>query len=228
MDKQRVRERIVEIGIVPVVRASSPREARMAADAVCEGGIPIVEITMTVPGAVDVIRELTKSGSSDVLVGAGTVLNAEAARRCLDAGAQFLVSPGLNLEVVKLAGAERKLMMAGALTPTEVITAWEAGSDFVKVFPCGQMGGAKYIKALKGPLPQVPLVPTGGVNLNTAGEFIEAGAAALGVGGELVQAEALKAGKPEIIVENARKFLAAVNQAREKIGSAKAVAKTSQ
>jgi len=228
MDKQRVRERIVEIGIVPVVRASSPREARMAADAVCEGGIPIVEITMTVPGAVDVIRELTKSGSSDVLVGAGTVLNAEAARRCLDAGAQFLVSPGLNLEVVKLAGAERKLMMAGALTPTEVITAWEAGSDFVKVFPCGQVGGAKYIKALKGPLPQVPLVPTGGVNLNTAGEFIEAGAAALGVGGELVQAEALKAGKPEIIVENARKFLAAVNQAREKIGSAKAVAKTSQ
>ena len=200
----------------------------MAADAVCEGGIPIVEITMTVPGAVDVIRELTKSGSSDVLVGAGTVLNAEAARRCLDAGAQFLVSPGLNLEVVKLAGAERKLMMAGALTPTEVITAWEAGSDFVKVFPCGQMGGAKYIKALKGPLPQVPLVPTGGVNLNTAGEFIEAGAAALGVGGELVQAEALKAGKPEIIVENARKFLAAVNQAREKIGSSKAVAKTSQ
>ena len=228
MDKQRVRERIVEIGIVPVVRAPSPREARMAADAVCEGGIPIVEITMTVPGAVDVIRELTKGGSSDVLVGAGTVLNAEAARRCLDAGAQFLVSPGLNLEVVKLAGAERKLMMAGALTPTEVITAWEAGSDFVKVFPCGQMGGAKYIKALKGPLPQVPLVPTGGVNLNTAGEFIEAGAAALGVGGELVQAEALKAGKPEIIVENARKFLAAVNQAREKIGSAKAVAKTSQ
>ena len=228
MDKQRVRERIVEIGIVPVVRASSPREARMAADAVCEGGIPIVEITMTVPGAVDVIRELTKSGSSDVLVGAGTVLNAEAARRCLDAGAQFLVSPGLNLEVVKLAGKEGKLMMAGALTPTEVITAWEAGSDFVKVFPCGQVGGAKYIKALKGPLPQVPLVPTGGVNLNTAGEFIEAGAAALGVGRELVQAEALKAGKPEIIVENARKFLAAVNQAREKIGSAKVVAKTSQ
>src|SRR5213080_276707 len=220
MDKQRVRERIVEIGIVPVVRASSPREARMAADAVCEGGIPIVEITMTVPGAVDVIRELTKSGSSDVLVGAGTVLNAEAARRCLDAGAQFLVSPGLNLEVVKLAGAERKLMMAGALTPTEVITAWEAGSDFVKVFPCGQVGGAKYIKALKGPLPQVPLVPTGGVNLNTAAEFIEAGAAALGIGGELVQADALRSNKPEVIVENARKFLAIVTKARAQMGTA--------
>ena len=225
MDKQRVRERIVEIGIMPVVRAASPREARMAADAVREGGIPIVEITMTVPGAVDVIRELTKSGASDVLVGAGTVLNVEAARRCLDAGAQFLVSPGLNLEVVKLASAEGRLMMAGALTPTEVITAWEAGSDFVKVFPCGQVGGAKYIKALKGPLPQVPLVPTGGVSLATAAEFIEAGAAALGVGGECVQAEALKSGKPEIIVENARKFLAIVREARSRMTAPSVAAK---
>src|SRR6266851_2001777 len=161
MDKQVVRDRIVEIGIVPVVRAASAREARMAADAVCEGGIPIVEITMTVPGAVDVIRELAKNSGSQVLVGAGTVLNAEAARRCLDAGAQFLVSPGLNLQTVELAAREGKLMMAGALTPTEVITAWDAGSDIVKVFPCGQVGGAKYIKALKGPLPQIPLVPTG-------------------------------------------------------------------
>jgi 2-dehydro-3-deoxyphosphogluconate aldolase/(4S)-4-hydroxy-2-oxoglutarate aldolase len=228
MDKQKVRERIIEIGIVPVVRASSPKEARMAADAVGEGGIPIVEITMTVPGAVDVIRELTKSGPADVLVGAGTVLNVDAARRCLDAGAQFLVSPGLNLEVVKLAGTEGKLMMAGALTPTEVITAWEEGSDFVKVFPCGQVGGAKYIKALKGPLPQVPLVPTGGVNLNTAAEFIEAGAAALGVGGELVQAEALKTGKPEIIVENARKFLAVVKETRARVSVSTVAAKGSR
>jgi 2-dehydro-3-deoxyphosphogluconate aldolase / (4S)-4-hydroxy-2-oxoglutarate aldolase len=227
MDKQKVRERIVEIGVVPVVRASSPREARMAADAVCEGGIPIVEITMTVPGAVDLIRELAKGGSSDVLVGAGTVLNVDAARRCLDAGAQFLVSPGLNLEVVKLAGAEGKLMMAGALTPTEIITAWEAGSDFVKVFPCGQVGGAKYIKALKGPLPQVPLVPTGGVSLSTAAEFIEAGAAALGVGGECVQAEALRSGKPEIIVENARKFLAVVKEARNRMTVSTVTAKSS-
>jgi 2-dehydro-3-deoxyphosphogluconate aldolase/(4S)-4-hydroxy-2-oxoglutarate aldolase len=227
MDKQKVRERIVEIGVVPVVRASSPREARMAADAVCEGGIPIVEITMTVPGAVDLIRELAKGGSSDVLVGAGTVLNVDAARRCLDAGAQFLVSPGLNLEVVKLAGAEGKLMMAGALTPTEIITAWEAGSDFVKVFPCGQVGGAKYIKALKGPLPQVPLVPTGGVSLSTAAEFIEAGAAALGVGGECVQAEALKSGRPDIIVENARKFLAVVKEARNRMTASSVTAKSS-
>src|SRR5262252_6008814 len=215
MEKRKVRQWIEEIGVVPVVRASSARDARIAADAVCEGGIPIVEITMTVPGAVDVIRELTKSVSGGVLVGAGTVLNVEAARRCLDAGAQFLVSPGLNLQVVQLAAAEGKLMMAGALTPTEVITAWEAGSDFVKVFPCGQVGGAKYIKALKGPLPQVPLVPTGGVSLNTAAEFIEAGAAALGIGAELVQAEALKAGKAEVIIENARKFLTIVKQARD-------------
>jgi 2-dehydro-3-deoxyphosphogluconate aldolase/(4S)-4-hydroxy-2-oxoglutarate aldolase len=219
MDKQQVRDRIMEIGIVPVVRASSPREARMAAEAVCEGGIPIVEITMTVPGAVDVIRELSKNSASGVLIGAGTVLNAEAARRCLDAGAQFLVSPGLNLQTVELAVQEGKLIMAGALTPTEVMAAWEAGADFVKIFPCGQVGGAKYIKALKGPFPQVQFVPTGGVNLTNAAEFIEAGVAALGVGGECVHAEALKANKPEIIVENARKFLAIVKQTRSQMNS---------
>ena len=227
MNKQKVRDRILEIGIVPVVRASSAREARMAADAVCEGGIPIVEITMTVPGAVDVIRELRKSAGSNVLIGAGTVLSAEAARRCLDAGAQFLVSPGLNLKTVEFAGREDKLIMAGALTPTEVITAWEVGADFVKVFPCGQVGGAKYIKALKGPFPEVPLVPTGGVNLNTAAEFLEAGAAALGIGGELVQADALRSNKPEIIVENARKFLAIVKQTRERLASSVGAAKSS-
>jgi 2-dehydro-3-deoxyphosphogluconate aldolase/(4S)-4-hydroxy-2-oxoglutarate aldolase len=219
MEKQKVRDRILEIGIVPVVRAASPREARMAADAVCEGGIPIVEITMTVPGAVEVIRELAKNSASEVLIGAGTILNVEAARRCLDAGAQFLVSPGLNLPTVELAGREGKLIMAGALTPTEVMAAWEAGADFVKIFPCGQVGGAKYIKALKGPFPQVPLVPTGGVNLANAAEFIEAGVAALGIGGECVPAEALKANKPEIIVENARKFLAVVQQTRAQLSS---------
>jgi 2-dehydro-3-deoxyphosphogluconate aldolase / (4S)-4-hydroxy-2-oxoglutarate aldolase len=224
MDKEKVRERILAVGIVPVVRAASAQEARVAAEAVYEGGIPIVEITMTVPGAVDVIRDLAKS-MARVLIGAGTVLNAEMARRCFDAGAEFLVSPGFNLETVKLAGREGKLMMAGALTPTEIIAAWEAGSDFVKVFPCGQVGGAKYIKALKAPLPQIPLVPTGGVNLNTAAEFIEAGAAALGIGGELVQAEALKAGKREVIVENARKFMAAVTQARSQMKIAGAAAK---
>jgi len=221
MKKQQVRDRILEIGVIPVVRAQSASEAKLAAQAVCDGGIPIVEITMTVPGAVDVIRELRKSASSSVLIGAGTVLDAEAARRCIDAGAQFLVSPGLNIPTVEFAVREGILMLAGALTPTEVITAWQAGSDLVKVFPCGQLGGAKYIKALKGPLPQVPLVPTGGVNLNTAAEFIEAGAAALGVGGELVQADALKSGKPEVIIENARKFVAIVKQARDRTSAPK-------
>jgi 2-dehydro-3-deoxyphosphogluconate aldolase/(4S)-4-hydroxy-2-oxoglutarate aldolase len=217
MDKQSVRDRILEIGIVPVVRASSPDEARLAAEAVCEGGIPIVEITMTVPGAVEVIRDLAKTAAPSVLVGAGTVLNPDIAQRCLDAGAQFLVSPGLNLRTVGLAVRERKLIMAGALTPTEVITAWEAGADFVKVFPCGQVGGPKYIKALKGPLPEIPLVPTGGVNLQTAAEFIEAGAAALGVGGELVHLESLRSRKAHVIIENARKLLAVVIETRAKL-----------
>jgi 2-dehydro-3-deoxyphosphogluconate aldolase / (4S)-4-hydroxy-2-oxoglutarate aldolase len=224
MDKQKVRERILEIGIVPVVRASSPAEACLAADAVCQGGIPIVEITMTVPGALDVIRELVKNCGSDVLIGAGTVLNAQAAQNCLAAGAQFLVSPGLNLQTVDLAVRERKLIMAGALTPTEVMAAWDAGADFIKVFPCGQLGGAKYIKALKGPFPQIPFIPTGGVNLNTAAEFLEAGCVALGIGGELVQADALKANKPEIIAENARKFLAIVKHTRAQMAASHAAA----
>ena len=217
MDKQTVRSWIEEIGIIPVVRAASAREACLAADAVRAGGITVVEITMTVPGAVEVIRELRRRCGAEVLVGAGTVLNPVMAEQCIEAGAEFLVSPGLNVKTIELATREGKLMMAGALTPTEVITAWEAGSDIVKIFPCGQVGGAKYIKALRGPLPQVPLVPTGGVNLQTAGEFIEAGALALGVGGELVQAEALKAGKTDVIVENARKFVEMVKQTRGKM-----------
>jgi 2-dehydro-3-deoxyphosphogluconate aldolase/(4S)-4-hydroxy-2-oxoglutarate aldolase len=219
MEKQTVRERIVQIGIVPVVRASSSAEARMAAEAVCKGGIPVVEITMTVPGAVEVIRELAKHASSELLVGAGTVLNPEQAQRCLDAGAQFLVSPGFNPQTVALAAAEKKLIMAGALTPTEVIAAWESGADFVKIFPCGTVGGAKYIKALKGPLPEIPMVPTGGVNLQTAAEFLEAGAAALGIGGELVHPGHLQSGNTEAIVEAARKFVAIVKEARAKMGA---------
>jgi 2-dehydro-3-deoxyphosphogluconate aldolase/(4S)-4-hydroxy-2-oxoglutarate aldolase len=217
LNKTQVRTRIEQIGIIPVVRASSSREACFAAEAVNKGGIPIVEITMTVPGAIEVIRELAKSCGSEVLIGAGTVLNAEDARRCLDAGAQFLVSPGFNRATVEFAAGQSKLILAGALTPTEIIEAWNAGSDLVKVFPCGQVGGAKYIKALKGPLPQVPLVPTGGVNLHTAAEFIEAGAAALGIGGELIQPEALKSNKPELIVETARKFLEILASARAKL-----------
>ena len=216
MNKHQVRTRIEQIGIIPVIRASSEREAHIAAEAVCKGGIPIVEITMTCPGASNVIRDLTKAQGSEMLIGAGTVLNADDARRCFDAGAQFLVSPGFHRATVELAARESKLMLAGALTPTEIIEAWIAGSDLVKVFPCGQVGGAKYIKALKGPLPQIPLVPTGGVNLQTAADFIEAGAAALGIGGELIQPEALKSNNPELIVETARKFLEIVKTARAK------------
>jgi 2-dehydro-3-deoxyphosphogluconate aldolase/(4S)-4-hydroxy-2-oxoglutarate aldolase len=219
MDKQEVRNRILEIGIVPVVRASSAGEACAAADAVCTGGIPIVEITMTVPGALGVIRELVRNCGSDVLIGAGTVLSAEAAQQCLDAGAQFLVSPGLKLQTVEFAVREGVLILAGALTPTEVLAAWESGADFVKVFPCGNVGGAKYVKALKGPFPEIPLIPTGGVNLNTASEFLEAGAVALGVGGELVSADALRSNNLEMVVENARKFLAIVKQTRTKMRS---------
>lgn len=216
MDKKEVADKITSVGIIPVVRASSAEQALLAVDAICAGGIPIVEITMTVPGAIEIIREVARTRGSKVLVGAGTVLDADTAERCIAAGAEFIVSPGLKVKTIEFVAKAQKLMMAGTLTPTEVITAWEAGSDFVKVFPCGQVGGASYIKALKGPLPQVPLVPTGGVNLQTASEFIEAGAAALGVGGELVQAAALKAGRPEVIAEAARKFVAVVLEARAK------------
>src|ERR1700691_179175 len=221
MMKQQVRNRIVEIGIIPVVRASSAQRAMQAAEAVCAGGIPIVEITMTVPGAIDVITQLAKSMGNDVLIGAGTVLDAEAARRCIDAGAEFLVSPGFDLATVQFAKQQGKLMMAGALTPTEVIAACKAGSDFVKIFPCGTVGGAKYIKALKGPLPQVPMIPTGGVNLNTAADFLIAGAAALGIGAELVSASALESGNTAPIVAAAQDFVAIVRTARALLGSHK-------
>ncbi len=220
MTKEEVRRRIIEVGICPVVRAQSPEQAVAATEAVCAGGIPVVEITMTVPGAVEVIAELSRTVSKDILVGAGTVLDAETAQRCIDAGAQFLVSPGFDLATVKLANAQKKLIMAGALTPTEVITAWNAGADFVKIFPCGNLGGAAYIKALKGPLPQVPMVPTGGVNMQTAADFIKAGAAALGIGGELVSAGALKSGNLALITETARQFVNIVREARHSLATA--------
>jgi len=213
MKKQEVRGLIEQIGIVPVIRASSPQEARFAAEAVCQGGIPIVEITMTVPKALEVISELVKT-APDVVVGAGTVLNEEMARKCADAGAQFLVSPGFNAPTVAVAQTLDLLVMAGALTPTEVMTAWDSGADFVKVFPCGNLGGPSYIRALKGPLPEVPLVPTGGVNLDTAADYIRAGAAALGVGGELVPKEALQLRQAEVIRMLAARFRELVKGAR--------------
>jgi 2-dehydro-3-deoxyphosphogluconate aldolase / (4S)-4-hydroxy-2-oxoglutarate aldolase len=217
MTEEQVRQKIVEIGIVPVVRASSGQQAVQAAEAVCAGGIPIVELTMTVPGAIEVIAQLAKSMSKDVLIGAGTVLDAETAQRCLDAGAQFLVSPGTDLPTIGLAKRKGVLIMAGALTPTEVITAWKAGSDFVKIFPCGTVGGAKYIKALKAPLPQVPMVPTGGVNVETAADFLRAGASALGIGGELISASALKSGNVRAITDSAKQYVAIVKKTRQEM-----------
>jgi 2-dehydro-3-deoxyphosphogluconate aldolase/(4S)-4-hydroxy-2-oxoglutarate aldolase len=214
MTQEEVAKKIREVGVVPVVRAKSARQAQLAAEAVCAGGVPVVEVTMTVPGAIELIAQLAKALGSEVLIGAGTVLDAETARRCLDAGAQFIVSPGFDPETVRFAKQQRTLMMAGALTPTEVINAWKAGSDFVKIFPCGSMGGAKYLKALKAPMPQVPMIPTGGVNLETAGEMIRAGAEALGIGGELVSAAALDAGDPKPITEAARAYVAIVKEAR--------------
>lgn len=214
MTKAEITKKIVDIGVVPVVRAASAAQAIAAAEAVCAGGISVVEVTMTVPGAVEVIAQLVKTMGSAVLVGAGTVLDAGSARRCLDAGAQFLVSPGFDLETVKFANSQGVPIMAGALTPTEVITAWNAGSDLVKIFPCGNVGGAKYIKALKGPLPQIPMIPTGGVNLTTAAEFIQAGSAAVGVGGELILAAALKSGNTREITELAKQYVSIVREAR--------------
>lgn len=216
MSKAEVSKRIQEVGIVPVVRANSPAEAALAADAVAKGGIPIVEITMTVPGAIAVIAELSQT-MPKVLVGAGTVLDAETALRCIDAGAKFLVSPGLEVETVRFAAEKHVVMMAGALTPGELMAAWRAGADFVKIFPCANVGGAAYIKALKGPFPDVPLVPTGGVNLDTAASFIAAGAAALGVGSELIDKKALAKRDAAAIENLAKRFVDAVSAARQQL-----------
>jgi 2-dehydro-3-deoxyphosphogluconate aldolase / (4S)-4-hydroxy-2-oxoglutarate aldolase len=216
MNKEQVRAKILEIGIVPAVRASSAEEAHFAAAAVSKGGIPIVEITMTVPGAMDLIADLV-ANAPDVIVGAGTLLDVQTARHCLKAGAKFLTSPGLDLEIVKFALQENVLMMAGALTPTEVIAAWKGGSDLVKVFPCAQVGGDTYIRALRGPFPQIPLMAAGGVNQQTARPLILAGAAALGIGGELIPREAVELRQPERIQELARRFLNLVRTARQQM-----------
>jgi 2-dehydro-3-deoxyphosphogluconate aldolase / (4S)-4-hydroxy-2-oxoglutarate aldolase len=214
MNKQDVLRRIEEIGIVPVVRASSKDEAIQVIEAIRAGGIPILEITMTVPRAVKVIEEVADAFGDEVVVGAGTVLDAETARACILAGASFVVSPALNVDTIEMCRRYSVAVMPGALTPTEVLTAWAAGADLVKVFPCGALGGAKYLKALKAPLPQIELIPTGGVSLATAAEFIEAGAFALGVGADLVDTKAIRAGQSAKVTEAARSYLAAVRDAR--------------
>jgi 2-dehydro-3-deoxyphosphogluconate aldolase/(4S)-4-hydroxy-2-oxoglutarate aldolase len=213
MKKEEVRARIEEIGVLPAIRVSAQDRARFAAEAVNRSGIPIAEITMTVPGAINVISHLAKS-YPEMIVGAGTVLDKETAARCLDAGARFLTSTGLVLEVVELAAKEDMVVIPGALTPTEVIAAWKAGADFVKIFPCAAVGGHTYIRALKAPFPQVPLIASGGVNQKTALNFILAGATALGVGGELIPQEALYGRDETQIHELARRFLTIVKDGR--------------
>jgi len=216
VNKSEVLKRIGETGIVPVVRAASADEAMRVVDAIKEGGISILEITLTVPGAITVIEEVAKRFGNEVIVGAGTVLDAETARACMLAGAQFIVSPALNLETIEMCRRYSIAVMPGALTPTEVLAAWQAGADMVKVFPCNAVGGASYLKALKAPFPQVELIPTGGVSLKTAADFIHAGASALGVGSDLVDAKAIRAGEPEKVTQAARAYLEAVREARVK------------
>lgn len=214
MDKTKIMQHMHELGLVPVLRASSAQEAITIADAILAGGVNILEVTMTVPGAIRVIEQLANHHGDRLLLGAGTVLDAETARNCLLAGAQFIVSPALDLRTIELCRRYSVPIMPGALTPTEIVTAWQAGADVVKVFPCSALGGAKYLKALQGPLPQIQLIPTGGVSLSTAEEFLAAGAFALGVGGDLVDAKAAREGRTGVITENAQKYIGIVKKFR--------------
>jgi Entner-Doudoroff aldolase len=214
MNKTDVIKQIRDIGLIPVIRATSADEAMRAIDAIREGGVPVLEITMTVPGAVSVIEQLEKNYGSDVLVGAGTVLDPETARVCILSGAKFIVSPALNVETIECCRRYGVVVMPGALSPTEVVKAWTAGADFVKVFPAGALGGASYLKALKAPLPQIELVPTGGVSLTTAADFIKAGASALGVGVDLVDLKTIRDGQATFITERAKQYVQIVRDAR--------------
>jgi 2-dehydro-3-deoxyphosphogluconate aldolase/(4S)-4-hydroxy-2-oxoglutarate aldolase len=207
-------QRIAATGIVPVVRAASGEEALAVVDAIRAGGIDVIELTMTVPGAVEVIRELSRRYGDDVLLGAGTVLDAETARACMLAGARFVVSPIVDPATIACCRTYGVPAMAGALTPTEVVQAWRAGSDVVKIFPCSAVGGASYIRSLKAPLPQIPLMPTGGVSLATVADFIQAGSVAVGAGADLVDVARIRAGEPGAVTEKARQYVAAVAKAR--------------
>lgn len=207
-------DKIRETGLVPIVRTPTADDAFCAAEAILLGGIGIAEVTMTVPNALRVLEQVADRFGDKVLLGAGTVLDSETCRAAILAGAQFIVTPALDLSVIQMARRYAKPCLPGALTPTEVLAAWQGGADLVKIFPAGPVGGPQYIKALKGPFPQIDLVPTGGVNLETAPQFIRAGASAVAVGSELVDLKALRAGNPEAIAETARKYLEAVRSAR--------------
>ncbi|HEX7898277.1 MAG TPA: bifunctional 4-hydroxy-2-oxoglutarate aldolase/2-dehydro-3-deoxy-phosphogluconate aldolase [Planctomycetota bacterium] len=207
-------KRVVDSGLVAIVRAPSADEALATVEAIHAGGVSVIEVTMTVPGAIGVLEKLAAKLGSKVLLGAGTVLDPETARACILAGAEFLVSPNLNVKVIELTRRYSKVSVPAGLTPTEVVTAWEAGADFVKIFPCSAMGGADYIKALKAPLPQVAMIPTGGVSLENCGTFFKAGAAAVAVGGELVDKKAVAEKRWDAVTKTAQAFADAVRKAR--------------
>ena len=220
MNREQICERMLKTGIVPVVRAANAEQAWLACRALRAGGIDVLEVTMTVPDAPTLIRELVAQFGDEVLVGAGTVLDAETARACIRAGAEFIVSPGFDAEIVRAAHDAGKPALPGALTPTEVMAAMKAGADIIKVFPASAMGGAKYLRSLRGPFPHARLLPTGGVNASTAREFISAGAVALGVGSELIDPKALARGDGETITGLAQELVAAVRMARQELASA--------
>ena len=202
-----IAEIIERVGLIPVLRARNAAQAVAVVEAMIAGGVTVVEVTMTVPGAIDVLRELKVNYGSKLLLGSGTVITAAEAQATINAGAEFVVSPSLHPEVIQVTKTNGKLSIPGALTPTEVITAWRAGADYVKIFPCSAMGGASYLKSLLAPFPFLKLIPTGGVTLETAASFIQAGARALGVGSDLVNLAAIDAGRPETITDAARAYL---------------------
>jgi 2-dehydro-3-deoxyphosphogluconate aldolase / (4S)-4-hydroxy-2-oxoglutarate aldolase len=206
---------VLDSGIVAVIRAPDGEHLVEVARALCDGGVTVMEITMSVPNALEVIRQVRQAMGDRILLGAGTVLDAETARAVLLAGAEFVVAPTLNLEVIRLCRRYDKLVMPGAFTPTEILTAWEAGADIVKVFPA-DVGGPAFFKALRGPLPQIRLMPTGGVDLNTATDFLKAGACCLGVGGQLVEPKAVVERNFDRIRNLARQYVAVVQQFRDK------------
>src|SRR5579863_5893938 len=220
MTKEQILSFITEIGIVPVVRTASAEGAIKSVDAIYRGGIRAAEITMTVPGAIHALEKVADQFGDRIVLGAGTVLDPETARACMLAGAEFFVTPSLRISTIEVAKRYSKVICPGALTPTEVVTAWEAGADIVKIFPCGNVGGPKYIKALRGPFPHIEMIPTGGVNLETAGEFLKAGACAVAVGGELVDAKLIREGRYDAIEEKTRHYLVAIAKARAEMKSA--------
>lgn len=200
-------ETLERVGLIPVLRARNAKQAHAVVQAMLAGGVTVVEVTMTVPGAVDLLKELKSEYGAKLLLGSGTVTTADQAEATIEAGAEFVVSPSFHPEVIAVTKAHRKLSIPGALTPTEVITAWNAGADYVKIFPCSAMGGASYLKSLLAPFPNLKLIPTGGVTHHTAAGFLEAGARALGVGSDLVNLAAIDEGKPEVITAAAQVYL---------------------